>query len=42
MDFDGAILAKHNKNLARVWAPHPTIPGAVQHIKQVEQVKGAK
>lgn len=34
--LDVAIAAKHAINLSRKWGPHPTIPGAVQHIKEPE------
>ena len=33
VDFDAMLAAKHRVNLGRSWEPHPTIPGAVQHVK---------
>jgi NTP pyrophosphatase (non-canonical NTP hydrolase) len=33
LDLDTHVYHKHQINLARRWAPHPTIPGAVKHIK---------
>lgn len=34
LDLDTALVAKHAINMNRLWQPHATIPGAVQHIKE--------
>lgn len=34
LDLDAALAAKVEKCMARKWGPHPTIPGAVKHIKE--------
>lgn len=34
LDLDAAVWNKHQTNLARQWAPHPTLPGCVKHVKK--------
>ncbi len=38
LDVDSAVASKHAVNLRREWGPHPTIKGAVKHVKLAEVV----
>lgn len=34
LDLQGAIERKHAINMERRWQPHPTLLGAVKHVKE--------
>lgn len=36
IDLPRAIREKHRINMARKWAPHPTLEGCVQHVREKE------